>query len=460
MFKKYIGTKEFYKMALLVAVPIMLQNGITNLVGMLDNIMVGQLGTEQMTGVSVVNQLIFVFNLCIFGGVSGAGIFSAQFFGKGDHVGVRDAFRFKLITCLVLTALGFFIFGFFGDDLISLYLHGKDGAGDKALTLEYGSKFLKVMMIEMLPFAIVQAYVSTLRDTGETVIAMKAGIIAVLINVSINYLLIYGMFGLPELGVVGAAVGTIIARLVELGIVVRWTHKHKERNKFIIGVYKKFKIPMTLVKSIILTGTPLLVNEALWAGGMATLALCYSMKGMDVVSGLNISNTIANVFNIVFIALGTAIGIIVGQQLGAGKYKEASDSANKLIAFSVVVCFIIGLMLASIAGIFPNIYHTTDAVKHYATQFIIVVAIYMPMYAYLHSMYFTIRSGGKTIITFLFDSVYLWLIAIPTAFLLVKFSSLPILPIYIICQSMDFIKCIIGYCIYKKGIWIQNIVSK
>lgn len=321
--KKFIGNKNFYKMILAIAVPIMIQNGITNFVSLLDNIMVGRIGTEQMSGAAIVNQLIFVYNLCIFGGVSGAGIFTAQYFGQKDNEGIRNTFRYKIWMALILTVGTVIVFLIGGEQLISMYLHGEGSAENLAATLIYGKQYLYIMLIGLPPFMMVQVYASTLRECGETVVPMKAGITAVIINLVFNYILIYGKFGFPELGVQGAAIATVLSRYVEAAIVIHWTHKHKEINQYIEGLYSTLKVPALLTKKILIKGTPLLLNEALWAAGMAMLTQCYSIRGLNVVAALNIANTINNVFNIVFIALGDSVAIVVGQLLGAGKMKEA-----------------------------------------------------------------------------------------------------------------------------------------
>ena len=214
-FRKFIGDKKFYLMVLSIAVPIMIQNGITNFVSLLDNIMIGRIGTEQMSGAAIVNQLIFVYNLCIFGGVSGAGIFTAQYFGQKDHEGVRQTLRYKLWMAVILTALTIVLFLTAGDSLISMYLKGDGGAKEIQDTLAYGRQYLLIMLLGLPPFMMVQVYASTLRECGETVLPMKAGIVAVLINLAFNYLLIYGKFGFPEMGVRGAAVATVLSRYVE-----------------------------------------------------------------------------------------------------------------------------------------------------------------------------------------------------------------------------------------------------
>lgn len=457
--RKYIGDKAFYKMVLAVVIPIIIQNGITNFVGMLDNIMVGRVGTEQMSGVAITNQLMFVFNICIFGAVSGAGIFTAQFFGCDNQKGIRDTFRFKMISGIIICGLGFLIFGFFGEDLIRLYLHGEGVDGSLAETLRYAKQYLWIMLLGLIPFAVVQTYAGTLRECGETVFPMKAGVTAVLVNLLFNYILIYGKFGAPRLGVEGAAIATVISRFAELFVVVFWTHRHTDRFPFMIGAYRSLHIPGSLVGNIFKTGMPLLLNETLWSAGMAVMMQCYSIRGIDVVAGMNISTTISNVFNVAFISMGNAVAIIIGQLLGAGKMEEAKDSDRKLIFFSVVSCVGVGLLLAGIAPFFPLLYNTTDQVRRLATNFICVAALCMPLYACTNSTYFTLRSGGKTIITFFFDSGFVWAVSIPVAYLLSRYTGVPIVGLYLICQSLELIKSIIGLALVKKGVWIQNIVE-
>ena len=455
---KLIGDKAFYKMVLSVAVPMMIQNGITNFVGLLDNIMVGRIGTEQMSGIAIVNQLLLVFNLAIFGAISGAGIFAAQFFGCRDHQGVRHTFRFKIYICTAITLIGILILTGFGEKLIRMYLHGENNVQALEEALKYGQQYLGVMLIGLLPFAAEQIYTGTLRECGETMIPMKAGVAAVFVNLILNYLLIFGKFGFPEWGVVGAAVATVISRYVQAAIVIIWTHRHTERMPFIVGAYKSFTIPSALTNKIIIKGTPLMVNEILWSAGMAMLMRCYSVRGLDTVAALNISSTISNLFNVVILALGGAVSIIIGQLLGAGKMEEAKDTDAKLIAFSVMSCVAIGAVLIVLAPLFPALYNTTDTVKELATHFLRIAAACMPIAAFMHATYFTLRSGGKTIITFLFDSVFLWCISVPLAFVLSEFTALPIIPLYLCCQLVDILKCILGFILVKKGVWLHNIV--
>ena len=459
-FSKYFGDKAFYRRVLSVAGPILIQNVITNFVSLLDNIMVGQVGTEPMSGVAIVNQLIFVFNLCIFGGLAGPGIFSAQFFGKRDLDGVRSSFRAKLYIGFGAVVVFATVFLTAGSTLISQFLHEGSDDLDLAATLEYGKAYLKVMLLQLIPFAFMQCYASPLRETGETLLPMKAGIIAVLVNLCGNYILIYGKFGAPELGVVGAAIATVISRFVECGIVVIWTHTHRQRCLFAPGLYRTLRVPGELMKKIAKMGMPLLVNEVLWSAGMTMLNQCYSIRGLEVVSATNIASTVSNLFFCFFLAMGNAISIMIGQLLGAGELERAVDEDRKLTIFTVVMNIAVGALMALLAPLIPRLYNTTDTVKAIAVNMLLVSAAMMPFSSFTNAAYFTLRSGGKTVITFLFDCGFTWVVNVPLAFILSRFTGMPIIPMYVCIQSLEFIKCIIGFFLVRSRIWVNNLVRE
>lgn len=456
---KYIDT-AFFRYVLVLAVPMIIQNAITSFVSFLDNIMVGQVGTEQMSGVAIVNQLIFVFNICIWGGVSGAGIFGTQFYGKGDYEGQKYAFRFKMYACIIIAGIALLLFGFFDTDLISLYLSDGGSVGNTALALQYGEQYLRIMMAGLVPFAVSQAYVNTIRETGHTFVPMLASLAAVVTNLVLDYVLIFGIGGVPAYGVQGAAIATVAARFVECAIVVIWAHTHLEQNPYLKGAYHGFSVPGHILSGIIKKGTPLMFNEMLWAVGMAVIAQCYAVRGLEVVAAQNISSTISNLFNIVYLQLGGCISIVVGQLLGAGRLEEARDKDNKMIFFCVLCCMGVSLIMIFAGRYFPMIYKTEDSIKELAGRFIMISALVMPLCAFSHASYFTLRSGGKTGITFLFDSVYTWVIVIPLATILAKHTALTIEMVFFFVSFTEIIKVTIGYFMIRSDIWLQNIVKE
>ncbi|MBR4658871.1 MAG: MATE family efflux transporter [Clostridia bacterium] len=456
---KYFGNKAFYRRVFTVMIPILIQQVITNGVSLLDNIMVGRLGTEPMSGVAIVNQLMFVFNLCIFGGISGAGIFTTQFYGKRDDVGVRNSIRVKLYIAVASVVLFTLAFIFFGDDFIRLFLHQGQEDLDLEATLTYGREYLALMLIPMLPFAISQVYAGTLRETGQTTVPMLSGIIAIIVNLALNYVLIFGKLGAPAMGVRGAAIATIVAKVVECAVLIIWAHGNIKSFTYLKGLYSSPKVPGALLKNIAIKGLPLLLNEVLWASGMTMLNQCYSKRGLEVVSAVNISSTVSNLFFCSFFAMGATISIIVGQHLGAGREEEAVEEDRRLIVFSLLLCTAVGIIMAAVARFIPMLYNTTEGVRDLACTLLLVSAAMMPVDSFTNSSYFTLRSGGKTLITFLFDSVFVWAVCVPTAFVLSRFTDIPIVPMFIIVRGLDIIKCVIGYIMIKRRKWVNNLTE-
>ncbi len=461
MKSKFLGDGAFYRRVSLIAIPILIQNIITNFVNMLDNVMVGRIGTLPMSGVSIVNQLLFIFNLCIFGAVSGAGIFTAQYVGKQDHEGIRHTFRFKLLAAAGFTALAVLIFLTAGPFFISLFLRGEGAPEEIAATMDYAMQYLRVMLIGLLPFAISNAYAGTLRESGQTVVPMLAGIAAMLTNLCLNYVLIFGHFGAPAMGVCGAAIATVISRFVELAVNVIWLHCNASRFPYVKGLYRSCYVPGALLRKIVIKGMPLMLNELFWSSGVTVMNTCYSFRGLRVIAAVNINNAIWNVFSVCFITMGSTVGIIMGQMLGAHASKEeVRDTNRKLVFFSIAVSLVFGGLLASVSGLFPKIYNTTDDVRRLATAMILVCAACMPFNTYTNVAYFTLRSGGRTWVTILFDSGFSWLLAVPLVWCLAHLTELPIVPLYAISQGTDVLKTVMGACFVRSDSWIVDITKE
>ena len=456
MLKKLTGSRAFYARILAVVLPILIQNLITNFVSLLDNIMVGQVGTEAMSGVAIVNQLIFVYYLGIFGLLSGIGIFTAQYFGKRDLQGIRNTFVLKWAATALYFAAALLLFYFFGPAMINSFLHDSGTGIDAAAIYSHAEKYLWIIMIGVVPFSISQIYSSTMREMQEARIPMIAGIAAVFINLFFNYVLIYGHFGAPALGVVGAAIATDISRFVELGINAVWAHTHKDKTVFLKPGLKA-DISLEYVKKVAITSAPLFINEFLWSASIALQNRIISNRGLEVVPAINIASTVANLCNTFYLSIGISLGIIVGSILGRGDNDEAVDTDRKMIFLSFCTSCVIGALSFIFAPLIANIYNTSPEVKLLASFFIRTVSVYMPMEAVINASYFTIRCGGKTLITFLFDSVYNWCVVIPTALITVNLLPVSVEICYIIICGISIIKLAVGLILVRKKIWINRL---
>jgi len=458
-FSKYIGTKDFYRMVLGILIPVIIQNGIQNLVSLLDNTMVGTLGTEQMSGVSIVNQYYFVYTLLIFGVISASGIFTAQYYGMKDYEGVRATFRCKLYMALFAGIAAMGVFVAYDESLIGAFLYDGSAEGNLELTMQYAKDYLYIIIIGFMPYAVSCAYSSTMRETGETVIPMIASLTSVGTNAILNLILIFGYLGFPALGVKGAAIATVISRFVELVVLLVYAYKKKSHCAYFRGAFKSLAIPAALLKKISVKGFPLLANELLWALSITLRNQCYATRGLDSVAAQNIASTLTNLFSIVFLSMGTAISIIIGNLLGAGEFDEADDTAGKLIAFSVVASAAAGVLLAISGLFFPLIFNTTDEARSIATYMIFIYAVCNPIWAYINASYYTIRSGGKVFLTMISDSIFMWIFVVPVAYFAANNTGMNIYWLYLAGTAAECMKAVLGKYLLGRKTWRCKIVS-
>ena len=251
----------------------------------------------------------------------------------------------------------------------------------------------------------------------------------------------------------------MISRYAELAIVVVHAHRHEDRYPFLAGAYRSFRVPGKLVRRIIPTAMPLLVNEILWSLGMTFINQFYSSRGLNAVAALNITGTAWNLFCVIMFAMGSAVSIMVGQRLGAGKMEEARDVDRKLIFLTEVIHVIIGLLMIIASPLVPRMYNVDNGVRDLTRQMLIIAGLSLPLHSFAHVTYFTIRSGGRTVITFLFDAVYTWTVTVLLAFLLTQYTKLDIIRIYFCVQFIDVLKLIIGLLMLRSDFWARNVVN-
>ena len=459
--KNYIGDRAFYKMLLVILLPLIVQQGVTNFVNLLDNLMVGRLGTAPMSSVAIANQMVFVFNLMIFGAVSGGSIFGAQYAGAGDHDGARFVFRFKMLLCGGITLSVIALFLFFGKNLAMLFL---DNAQNRALGLDLSllasdvQLYLSVMCVGLVPFAAVQVYSSTLREFGNTFVPMLASVIAIFVNLIFNWILIFGRLGFPPFGITGAAFATVLSRYVELAVVLVYTHRNTDKFRFAKGAYASLYVPEKLVRGIIVKGFPLMLNETLWSFAITFINGCYASRGLAAVAATNITATAWNLFCVVMFAMGTAISIIVGRALGRGDRDLALDRARKLFAVMLCAHLLLAVALVVSARFIPLLYNTEPNVRSMATEMLVFAGLALPIHSIAHASYFTIRSGGRTGVTFLFDCVYSMAFTAPLAYILCRFTALDVVAVYAIIQFSEAIKATVGLLLVKSGAWARTLI--
>lgn len=456
--RSLIGTKTFYRRVIYIALPIILQSFIMEAVNLLDNLMIGQTGLYEMAGVSISNQLIFILNLSMFGAISGAEIFGAQFYGKKDYEGVAHSFWMKVYFALGITCIGILLFIYLNEPLISLWLHDEDIIALQQ-TFYNAKDYLLIMCIGLIPAGMTRAVTSTLKECSRTDISLYSAIIALSANLVLDYALIFGKFGLPALGVKGAAIATVIARMLECGFAVIWIRMNLNQVPYFKHIFRYMKVPKDLVKNIIIRSAPLMANELLWSFGAAFASSCYAFRGIKVVASMNIVNTVANIFNTIFISLGSSIAIIVGQRLGSGEIEQALKEDRQMIFLAVVIGTFTSACLFFSSESLANFYNVDHSVKLLAVSLIQIKALLSPIDAFNNAAYFTIRSGGKTWLTFMMDAGLTWIVINPVAFILSHYTLLSIQAVYFLTLLSELSKFVPEIYVLKNKSWAEDLTN-
>lgn len=446
--KHLFGTKSFYKSIISIAGPLVLQQLLTSSVQLVDNLMVGSLPNGELGSVAIINQLYFVIILITFGAMGGAGIFTAQYFGSKDYDKLRQTFRFKIVIGFLLALLSFIVFSIFSGPLISVFTDNPVIKGNSEI-------YLKVIRWSAFPWILNVAIASTFRETRVTKPLLVISIVAILTNTLLNYLLIFGNFGFPELGIYGAAVATLIARGVEFTLALILVIR---RGKlFNSRVFEILKINPKLFTSILVMAFPLMLNEALWSGGQTVFFYAYTSRGTDALEAVTITSTISQLVFVTFGGIATAVAVMVGNTLGKNELEQAKDNAKKLIAFAVMIAIGAGIILFILSFFVVNFFNASEASRAIARFNIRINALFIPVFSFNVAMYFTLRSGGDTKSTFLMDAGYMWVIPVPIALVLAHFTTLPVTLMFLIVQSMDIPKMFFGLSRYRKENWVKNL---
>ncbi|HKL47216.1 MAG TPA: MATE family efflux transporter [Candidatus Izemoplasmatales bacterium] len=446
--KKILADRTFYKRVLLVTFPIILQQLLTSSVQLADNLMVGTLGELAIGSVSVVNQMYFVVIIVTFGAMGGAGIFSAQYFGSKQFEQLKQTFRFKLLIAFLLSSIAILIFTLFGEFFISLFT-------DNPITIAWGVDYLNIAKWVMIPMTLSSAISTTFREIGITKPLLKISVIAILSNVLLNYLLIFGHLGFPRLGIEGAAIATLVSRSIEfalLFVLLVW-----KGQIFNTHIFELFKINSLLLKLIIITAIPLVINEFLFSFGQTMFMQSYATRGDNALAAINITNTISQLVFITFGGIGTAVAVFIGNTLGENKLAEAKENSKKIIVFALAFAFILGILLFVLSFFVLNLYDISIDTKNIARFNIRVNAFVIPVISLYMVLYFTLRSGGDTRSTMLMDSGYIWVVQVPTVVLLSRLTDLRVIYLFLIIQLLEIPKVALAYSRYKKDYWVKNL---
>lgn len=451
-FKTLFEDKKFAKRVVIIIIPVMIQQLIISGVNLIDNLMVGQLKDDALlSAVAASNQYYFIANLVITGMIGSCIIYLAQYYGAKKFDDLKETFRFTLVSSFFITIIFALVALFFAKNIILFFRND-------AKLIEYGVDYLTIVFLSYFPLAISLSISSVLKAIGETKIPVFISSISVLTNTFLNYLLIFGNFGFPFLGVKGAAIATVIARFVEVICYLYVVKKHDYPFKFSLNTI--FDFTFDLARKIFQKALPLIANEFFWSLGMTMIFKFYASKGVSVMSGNSIAETISNIFFILFGGMSVATTIIVGHQLGEGNIKKAKNEAYKLVAFSVLLAVFFGSLLYISGLVVPHYYQVSQEAKNIACDFLKIKGCFFWIYMFVTQCYFIMRAGGDTKSTFIMDSCFMWTVTIPIVYIVTYLTSLNVIAIFLINQLTDIIKLLVANYFLRKEKWVKNLSFK
>ena len=447
--RKFCFDKEFAKIVLAIAIPLMIQQLITSSVNLIDNLMVGQLGDIAVGGVAAVNRFYIIATYGTNGLINAAAIFIAQFYGAKDYDKMQQTFRFMLVSALIIILL-FMVVGIFVPNLVVSFF-----SKDQQI-IALGADYMRIAALSFLPMAITLCIATSMRSVGEIKLPLFASAIAVITNTCLNYCLIFGNFGFPCLGVQGAAIATLIARCLELCIISFFLKIND--FEFKTAINKIFVISKEIITKVIVKALPLATNEILWSLGMATLFKFYSTRGIDVMSGYSISTTISDIFFVLYAGMAAASTVLISQPFGADDLEKGKSNAYKLLGFCFCLSFVFAILMFGSTFVIPQLYSNISIeARTVATNFLRVQSILFWVYMFTTECFFILRSGGDTKNTLIMDSCFMWLVNIPLVGIFTYFTPVGYLGLYLVGQSTDLVKLIFAYYLIRKEKWVKNL---
>ena len=443
--------RQFYSSLFALAIPIMLQNLVTTLVNMLAVIMIGRLGTVEIAAVGLGNQIFFLFNMLLFGICSGAAIFTAQFWGKGDIAGIRKNLGFSMTLNLIAAALFTLVSVLIPEKIIGVY------SADEAV-IRAGAVYLKTVSPMFIPYAISTVFTLTLRSVEKVRLAIVATSIALSLNALLNYLFIFGAGPIPPMGVKGAALATVVARLVEALILV--TASYAFRYAPAGRLKELFSFSSFYARQFFRVTFPVIVNEALWSLGITVQNVIFARTNTDAIAAFNITGTFSQLTWVLFIGLGNGVAVLIGKKIGERKEEAARDYASRIVRFAPLLATGAALVLFPISRLLHLVFNVNPQTLRHTSMMLIILCCTYPFKAFNMSMIVGIcRAGGDTVFSMIYDIVVLWLVAVPLAALASFVLGAPVWVIYICVVMEDPIKAILGFWRFRSGKWLHNVTD-
>lgn len=442
--------KGFWKKVIWIGLPVAIQNLINTVLNMSDTLMISSLGEDYVSAVGLANKVFFVFNLFVFGVVSGCSILQSQFYGKRDIKGLNKIFGFSLLLAFLGGFLFFILAITIPSQIMSLFTKSE-------LLIDIGASYLRIVATSYLFTAVSMAITGLLKSINKTRVPMLVTLCCVFINVIINYIFIFGKFNALKLEADGAAIGTLVSRAIEVMILILYLIFTKK--DFILSFNEMFSYSKKFIKKVLFITTPVIINEFAWGLGTTMYSVIYGHMSDNAVAAMTIASILQDLVYAFLFGISSACAVIVGNELGAGLLDKAKKTAKNLLLANFIFSFFLGVLLVLLIKPYLGFYNNVSLeVKDYVFWVCVIFACFMPFKAFnLTNICGVLRSGGDTIACSLLDICGVWVIAIPMGCLAAFGFHLDLKFVFIFILSEEAIKFIIGYIRYKQQKWVKNI---
>lgn len=441
--------KPFFRKLMMICLPIVIQNLMAASLHIIDGVMIGQLGDAPYAAVTQASRYVFVFQLFVFGAGSGCGIFFSQHWGTRDVSAMRRVMGLCLRIGLTLAVLFGGMALLFPETVMGIFLPRGD-------SFRYAVQYLLIVAPGFLITAVDTVYATCMKSAGQTVIPMVAGVVSILTNTLLNWVLIYGNLGAPALGVQGAAVATVIAAGVSLAINMGCSYGMKLPSAF---RWQDWKLPdRAYMKRFVSTVAPVVANEGLWSMGMSMYSVFYGRLGDAAVAAIGIVNMVDQLIFTMIYGIMNATAILVGNHLGAGDREGARLTARRMIFACVVVGVVMGVIQLAVKGSLIGVFRVSEEAKALA-GIILTIGSFTIWIRAINSINVVgvLRAGGDTVFSMLLDTAALWLVGVPLVGLAALAFHWPIYLCYVCTVVEEIIKVLIGLPRFRSGKWMNDL---
>lgn len=442
---------DFIRRVLTLAIPMIFQQMLTSAVNLLDNLMVGQLGDVTLSAVAAGNKFNMIGFFAIFGVTAASGVYISQFHGAGEKGRIQESFRFSLLASTLIASL-FVVLGIAFPREIAHFFAPEPALGDVLET------YLPLAVLSFLPQIYSLNAQTAMRTLGRTTPPLFLSMLAVVGNACFNHIFIFGHLGLPAMGAKGAALGTLLARLLEF--VATYAVVRRFHFDFYSPLSRIFQIPSVLAKAISLKALPLVINEIGFASSMALLFKFYATRGTEVMAAMTIMTTTSELFFVLFSGLSVATTVVVGHALGANKLEEARANAYRLFQLALLLSISFASLMFLSSYIVPNFYDVSPQVKAMAGFFLRIYSVFYVFYTINGMGYQIMRSGGDMRTTMIMDSGFAWCVNLPVVGLAAYLTDWPIQVIFLLGQFTDILKGFVTAHLLPKETWVRNLSAE